>query len=351
MWPDRGWWRGLAQFAGFCFVVTVCLLAVFVLPNGWRGWRWFGINFAIAYLYSFEIGAIATFVTPAVARRVWHWPPFNRWSILIVALVGVAIVGTFIGTAALQLFWFGRFGPTFWQSLRVSVPITLIVGVLVTVIESSRERLQAAELSLRTQQLERERAEKLAAEARLASLTSRVQPHFLFNTLNTIAALVRDDPRQAEQTIEQLSGLLRSSLDPADAIPLDREMKLVADYLEIQRTRLGNRLRFAIDWEPASLGGATIPPFAIQTLVENALKHVAGQRQDGVTLQVRLRRAEADVVVEVTDDGAGFSPGAIASGHGLDNLQARLRALYGSRARLEFDRAAGAMTVRLRVPR
>ena len=350
MWSERGWWRGLIRFSLFCLVVTALMVAVFVLPEGWRGWRWHAANFAIGYLFSFETGGIATVVTPAVARRVWHWPPFSRWTVLILALTATAVAGAFLGTAALQLFDLGPFGRVFWQALRIAVPITLIVGVLVTVIESSRARVQAAELALRTQQLERERAEKLAAEARLASLTSRVQPHFLFNTLNSIAALVREDPAQAEQTIEQLSGLLRSSLDPADAIPLEREIKLVTDYLHIQRTRLGDRLRFEIDWPGEAARGATVPPFAIQTVVENALKHVAARRMEGVTVRVGVRRSGSDLIVEVTDDGPGFSPGSITAGHGLDNLQARLRALYGERAGLDFDRSGGTMTVRLRVP-
>ena len=128
---------------------------------------------------------------------------------------------------------------------------------------------------------------KLAAEAQVASLTSRVQPHFLFNTLNSISALIRDDPKQAEQTIERLASLLRSSLDQTETVPLEQEIKLVRDYLEIQKTRLGERLHFEVAVEPGIQ--ATVPPFSVQTLVENSVKHVAGRRQEGVNLQIQAR--------------------------------------------------------------
>jgi LytS/YehU family sensor histidine kinase len=206
----------------------------------------------------------------------------------------------------------------------------------------------ASRMALQAQRLERERAEKLAAEAQLASLTSRVQPHFLFNTLNSISALIRENPEQAEQTIERLASLLRSSLDQTETVPLEQEIKLVRDYLEIQRTRLGERLRFEVTVEPGVQ--ALVPPFSIQTLVENAVKHVAGRRQEGVTLQIQARRFDGNLVVFVNDNGPGFAEDSLKAGHGLDNLQGRLRAIYGDRAGLEFLRERGSMIVRLRVP-
>lgn len=347
---DWRWLSGLAQFAVFCFVIAACVVALLVLPRQWRGWRHVGVNFAIAYLFSFQIGGAAMLVMPRVAHRVWHRPPFIRWSVLLTVLAALAVAGTFLVAVVLQLFGVGAVTAVFQRSLWIGVPVTLIVGVLVTMFESSRERLQATELALRTHQLERERAEKLAAEARLATLTSRVQPHFLFNTLNSIAELVRQDPRQAEETIERLCGLLRSSLDPADAVPVERELKLVADYLHIQQTRLGPRLRFTID-SPADVAeGTTVPPFAVQTLVENAVKHVGGQRGQGVEIHVRAARRGGDLLIEVTDDGPGFGHESIRPGHGLDNLQARLRSLYGQSARLDFARTDRTMTVRLVMP-
>jgi LytS/YehU family sensor histidine kinase len=236
----------------------------------------------------------------------------------------------------------------FMQNIAGTVPVTMIIGVVVTLLVGMLSRIEATELSLQTQRLERERAEKLAAEAQLASLSSRVQPHFLFNTLNSISGLIHENPAQAEAMIEHLSSLLRSSLDSKEAIPVAQEIRLVTDYLEIQRTRLGPRLRYDLDVD-ANLSGA-VPPFSLQTLVENVLKHVAGRRSECVTVRVAARHEGESLLLAVTDDGPGFDPDAMTAGHGLDILQRRLHAIFGSRATLDFHREAHGMTVQVRVP-
>ncbi len=128
-----------------------------------------------------------------------------------------------------------------------------------------RHRLQFATLELRTQQAEQERAYKLLAEARLSSLASRIHPHFLFNTLNSIASLIPTDPKRAEDTVGKLASLLRFSLsgNQAGLVPLSQELKIVRDYLEIERTRFGQRLRYTIDARgDAGRGEGTAPGLA-----------------------------------------------------------------------------------------
>jgi LytS/YehU family sensor histidine kinase len=236
----------------------------------------------------------------------------------------------------------------FRDNIGGTIPVTIVIGIVSIVLANAKTRLEATQLSLQTQQLERERAEKLAAEAQLASLSSRVQPHFLFNTLNTISGLIREQPSRAEAMIEHLSSLLRSSLDGQEVVPIAQELKLVTDYLEIQRTRLGARLRYDLAVADDAVG--MVPPFALQTLVENALKHVAGRRPEGVAVDIRVRREDGRLALGVTDDGPGFDPDAMRAGHGLDILQRRLRAVFGEAATLTFHRQPGSMTVRLLVP-
>ena len=179
-----------------------------------------------------------------------------------------------------------------------------------------------------------------------------MQPHFLFNTLNSISGLIREYPAQAEAMIEHLSSLLRASLDgqltEKAVVELAEELKLVTDYLEIQRTRLGGRLRYDLAVAPEASG--RVPPFSLQTLVENSLKHVAGRRPEGIALRIEVRRDDNRLLLAVVDDGPGFDPDAMKAGHGLDILQRRLRMVFGDAATMEFDRRPGAMTVRLRVP-
>jgi LytS/YehU family sensor histidine kinase len=158
---------------------------------------------------------------------------------------------------------------------------------------------------------------------------------------------VREDPTRAEELIDKLASLLRSSLDGAETVPLKSELQLVSDYLEIQQARFGSRLRYELPPSPSI--EMTIPPFAIQSIVENSLKHVAGRRAEGVKVVVRTEEHNGGLTVDVTDDGPGFNEDALRAGHGLDNLYQRLRALYGEKARLEFLRSSEGMTVRLRV--
>ncbi len=122
------------------------------------------------------------------------------------------------------------------------------------------------------------------------------------------------------------------------------------DYLEIQRVRWGDRLRYATAWSEEEVNGVMVPLFSIQTLVENSVKHVAGTRLDGLVLGIAIQKSGQHLEVEVNDDGPGFDREAIRPGHGLDTLEARLHAHYGQRAALEFVRRSDGMTVRLRLP-
>jgi two-component system, LytTR family, sensor histidine kinase AlgZ len=346
---QRKWILDLSKLLGYSLLVASILAAILTaalrLPL-----RAVASSIAVNLIFTLIIGGLSWAVIPKLGAWSEHKPVLVRWPLIVIVLLCTGTVGTAIASAighygfgADQSLWH-----LFGQSLIMALPVTVVVGLLTTVIQSGRDRLAASNVALQEQRLERERAEKLAAEAQLASLSSRVQPHFLFNTLNSISALVRQNPSQAEILIERLASLLRSSLDGAQTVPLEQELKLVADYLEIQHTRFGGRLRYELSAAPD--GASTVPPFAVQTVVENSIKHVAGNRQEGVAVSVHAVRSGRDLLVDVTDDGPGFGEDAMKAGHGLDNLQGRLRAVYGERAGLEFLRGAAGMTVRLRVP-
>jgi len=335
------------------------VVAMIVLPVGWwlahtgaqsRAGRLVG-NLALGLVLSITIGSFAWTVFPIVMRATAGWHRTTAWAVYLSTMVFCAAAGT--AAVATVPFLAGVIDVSdipvlFRQTVGGTVPVTIVIGIAMILIGTTKARIEATELSLRTQQLERERAEKLAAEAQLASLSSRVQPHFLFNTLNAISGLIREQPAQAEAMIEHLASLLRSSLDGKEVVDLAQELKLVTDYLEIQRARLGGRLRYDLDVAPDASG--TLPPFSLQTLVENSLKHVASRRPDGVSIRIEVRRDDHGLSLAVTDDGPGFDPHAMRAGHGLDILQRRLRGVFGDVARLEFDRQPRSMTVRLRVP-
>ena len=281
---------------------------------------------------------------------VLTWISF-RWSTRLgklilplqaMVLIASATLGCLMAALVLQLV--GVYPSSlYWREFRSSYPfsivITLVVGMTLTTYQSLRYKLQFTTLELRTKQVEQERAYKLLAEARLSSLESRLHPHFLFNTLNSIAALIPRDPQRAEDTVGKLASLLRFSLatNHTGFVPLAQELKFVRDYLEIEATRFGTRLNYEIDL-PDTLLEVKTPPMALQSLVENAVKHVVAQRTEGARLRIVGRR-EGDVVrLEVTDDGPGFSLDVVTPEHGLGNLVARLELLFADRGKLFVTR-------------
>ncbi len=200
-------------------------------------------------------------------------------------------------------------------------------------------------------ELERERALKLATEAQLASLESRIHPHFLFNTLNSISSLIPDDPARAERLVEQMAALLRFSLDANQSglVPLSAELKIVADYLEIERARFGDRLRYQID-VPADLNDSRIPPLSLQTLVENSVKYAIAPDRTGGEIRITAARSGGAFRVEVSDPGPAFQLESAPPGHGLDNLKDRLLAVFGGQAALVLQRVGGRNNLILSLP-
>jgi len=178
-----------------------------------------------------------------------------------------------------------------------------------------------------------------------------VRPHFLFNTLNTISSLIPEDPQRAESLVGKLAGLLRFSLDSTQerVSSLERELKVVGDYLEIERARFGDRLRCQID-VPAELRSIEIPALALQTLVENSVKYAVASRSNGAEIRLTARPLAECVRVEVSDDGPGFTEACIRPGHGLDNVQRRLAALFGSAATMEIIKSGDFTSVSLSLP-
>jgi len=305
-------------------------------------------------VYSYSIGSLAFLVMGRWVPCCLRLPRFYRFPAILLSLAVLAVVGSLIANLVfLFLGWIPA--AEFWQDfawgLRTAIVVTVLLGAAVTTIEGLSYRLQAATLELRTRQLAEERARKAATEARLSSLESRIHPHFLFNTLNSISALIREDPERAERTVERLAALLRYSLDTNTRalVPLGQELRIVHDYLEIEKTRLGPRLRYTID-APAEIEDLEVPPLALQTLVENSVKHAVAASRQGGEIRVTARLASGRLLLEVSDDGPGFDLRDLPAGHGLDSLQERMAALFDGAGRLETARREGRMVVSLGVP-
>ncbi len=220
-----------------------------------------------------------------------------------------------------------------WSSVIISVPLFAAAGWGLSRHMQLERRLEVHD--------ERELALSNALEeARMLALRSRLDPHFLFNTLNLVAELCREDPPEAERCVVRLSGLLRAALDQAEQplAPLGRELDLCADYLELCRVRFGSRMRVRFDRDPAA-AHLPVPPLCVQVLCENAVRHGIETHTDGGAVEVTALRLE-DGGARVTVSSPGAFRGDRKGGIGLDLTRRRLSLAYGDRARLEVHTAS-----------
>ncbi|MBI1751659.1 MAG: histidine kinase [Acidobacteria bacterium] len=323
----------------------------------------FGVDFRVAFSgrilalsgsHALAIGVPLSFFVPWLVQRIHRpGPPLllalAGGTLLIVALGCLLAGGVLVASGVLP-------GRQMWRmlgfNLRLGGLLALCSAGAALAYDALARRLGEAEARLREQELEKAEASRLAAQAQLSLLAARVHPHFLFNTLNAIASLVPRAPERAEQMVGRLADLLRASLDTASraSVPLREELELVRATLEIESARFDKRLRFELgdggpwmDWP--------VPPHAIQGLVENAVKHSIAARPQGGAIAVAFGAEGEALRIDVRDDGPGFDLREVRPGHGLENLIARLDALYGEGARLEVSQAGGGCCVSLVLPR
>jgi two-component system LytT family sensor kinase len=206
----------------------------------------------------------------------------------------------------------------------------------------------------RLREREREAAELAAQlrDAQLGALRMQLQPHFLFNSLNAVMALVRDhDTDGAVHALSLLSDVLRATVNAGDAneTTLASELDFVTRYLNIEQVRFGDRLRVVID-APESLADAHVPVFILQPFVENALKHGVLRGRDGNTIVISAREQSESLVLEVRDDGRGLpATNEEDPGVGIANARRRLERMYGTGASLTVRNAFGAPGVEVRI--
>jgi signal transduction histidine kinase len=197
------------------------------------------------------------------------------------------------------------------------------------------------------------RAEAGLTAARLDALRSRLHPHFLFNALHTVAALVRHDPGQAESAIEKLGDMLRYSLleTRGGTVPFEEEWEFTQRYLEFEQLRHGDRLMVVSDIDEAC-ATCSAPSFALQTLVENAVRHSIATRPEGGRIEITAQATDSSLHVRVRDDGGNGLPPAQEGTHfGLPALRERLKAMYGHEAELTIENSAAGFEVSFTVPR
>ncbi len=289
-----------------------------------------------AMLDSLRMMAIAAVLGLFVHRLsgLAPWPyPFRIRFLGLHLLAAAAYAGTwlllnFLVESILHWRWRGSLGPGLLPYLTTGFWLYVMVA---GVAYGARAAQRGAQISA------------LEARSQLAALRAQLHPHFLFNALHTVVQLIPVDPRAASRAAEQLADALRSVIEEQrDVLPLADEWAFVQRYLAIESIRFGDRLQINAQIQPQALN-ATLPCFALQTLVENAVRHAAAPRVEATTVTISANVENDRLRIKVSDDGEGADPVQIAksAGTGLRRLRERLGWLYGGSAELLLRRVAG----------
>lgn len=354
---QRRWFRAalvVAAWTVFASLLTSQMSLAYSrreIPIGWQ--RIFFVEVSYAYVW-----AALTPLILWLARRF----PVERWNWLRSFLVHLSI-SVFIGIATrvlhdLMLFSFLADSSRGFSISRLLMSVyfmtdygVMIYWLILLISYAFDYQRRYREGEVRTTRLEAQ-----LAQAQLQALKMQLHPHFLFNTLHSISALVHKNPNAAERMIARLGDFLRLTLENAGAqeISLQQELEFLKCYLEIERIRFADRLTVQMDIEPQTLD-ARLPNLILQPIVENAIRHGIAPRTSPGRIEIEARRLNGTLQVQVTDNGRGLSDsssGAIVKeGVGLANTQARLKQLYGDNQRLDLANAAsGGLTVILEIP-
>jgi len=255
---------------------------------------------------------------------------------------GIPLLGTAIGWPLGAWLVSGQVGHWFPFGRADAILASLLFSVLISGLFYLHFDAKARQID----------AEKRATEAQLRLLQAQIEPHFLFNTLANVQALVDEDAPRAKAMLSAFTDYLRASLGGLrrDEAPLADELALAEAYLRVQRTRMEERLRFRIDADDTARR-ALLPPLLLQPLVENAVHHGIEPQIDGGTVEVRARAEGGRLLVEVADDGGGLQASTRnGSGVALGNIRERLQARYGSEARFDLTGQARGTRARLSLP-
>ena len=321
-------------------------LALLFTSQVWVDYNYAGrpLTWGLALLVALVDWELWAILAPAVVRLSEHVSfSRHRWRL---ALAVHLPVGLLVGGLKLAVEGFivslilgGGRGP--FSFLKIHLTLLTYWGI-VAVTHVARHYRRARERELRAAQLETE-----LARAQVEALKMQIHPHFLFNTLNAVSGLMRENVDAADVMLSKLAELFQRTFETADIqeVPLRRELEFIDAYLTIQRTRYGDRLRTAVTID-ATAKDALVPSLILQPLVENAIRYGVAEQPGPGRVAVDARTDDGRLIVSITNDGPPMAA-TIREGYGIRNLRSRLQALYGSRAlfSLKAQPTGGAIAV------
>ncbi|HXW92927.1 MAG TPA: histidine kinase [Terriglobales bacterium] len=298
-----------------------------------------------------DIWSFSPFIDLSIYRMIRrNLPPPRRfdWQVwFFVTIVALRFVDTEI-SEFLPHATFSLESPKMWVDALIYAASITVIGIVLKIWNSVRIQIKLEE------------QERLLLSARMEALQNQINPHFLFNTLNSVSSLVRFDPDTARELIIKLATILRRLLNSSDAfVPLREEVEFIDNYLDIEVVRFGpDKLQVVKELEATSLD-AMVPSMLLQPLIENSVKHGLASKIEGGRIYLRSRLTDSRLIIEVEDNGVGMGAanllekptGLGGTGIGLANVAERLKVLYGDTARMTIDSNEGTGTlIRLRLP-
>jgi two-component system, LytTR family, sensor kinase len=298
-----------------------------------------------------DIWSFSPFIDLSIYRLIRRNLPRPRlfdWQIMFfTTVVGLRFVQTELSRYFSRSMFALESPANLWVEVAIYAASVIAIGIELKIFNSVRIQIKLEE------------QERLLLHARMEALQNQVNPHFLFNTLNSISSLVRFDPDMAREVIFKLATILRRLLSSSEAFaPLREEFEFVDNYLDIEVVRFGrDKLRVVKELDPASLD-IVVPSMLLQPLVENSIKHGLAPKVEGGSIFLRSRVTDSRLIIEVEDDGVGMGGAQLEEssswsgmGIGMANISERLQVLYGDTARMTIDSHEGKGTlIRIRLP-
>jgi hypothetical protein len=339
--PPRTWWLTVALWTGIALGYAGILHAQVGLPVQ------ISLREGAVYVYSMALLTIP-------ARR-WSGRSLTRarpTPALLSAHAGVGLVTIAAWLGVNMVYERLAVGPNFWQLVYAGNWLFQLLFAL-TAYGTVMGLTLTAQAWRRERERERREAELtiLARDAELLAIRAQFQPHFVLNALNSLLALIDSDPALARTMVVRLADVMKAVFDRVDlpVVPLDRELELVQAYLDVERIRFGPRLTVAFEIEDAARG-VMVPPFLLQPMVENAVKHGIAPHARGGRVGVAARVAGGRLHIDVRDSGSGGAAAPLGTGRGLALTRRRLETVYGGAYELTLDRQPDGTSVRITMP-
>lgn len=305
----------------------------------------------VAFSIVFSIAITLSITNSLYVYERYLKPRSTSFRIYIAGFYCCNLVGMFIGTELSYLLISGFFHTKYrltdhLADYNVNFFVVLVVSSLLLIYRAQKANLQSL---LTSKELDLAKAGQLKTQAELQTLQSRINPHFLYNSLNSIASLIHEDPDKAEEMTLKLSKLFRYSINSMQESfsTIKEELDILNTYLDIEKIRFGNRVNFQLHIADG-LQDALIPRFLIQPLVENALKHGLKDKAHGGYLSVEISLSDRGIVLLVGDNGIPF-PDELSVGYGLQSTYDKLQLLYGDGYEIKINNLPS-KTIKILIP-